>query len=77
MQIKQKAIQIIDSVRQHGFGHALEQVEHFADSKAVALEEWKNFYCDACKVEINGEFDWGMHLKSKRHIKQVKYEEKK
>jgi hypothetical protein len=28
-------------------------------------------------VEINGEFDWGMHLKSKRHIKQVKYEEKK
>jgi hypothetical protein len=43
----------------------------------VPLEEWKNFYCEACKLEINGYFDWGMHLKSKKHIKQVKYEEKK
>jgi len=30
---------------------------------------WKRFTCDICEITINGENEWDVHLKSKRHKK--------
>ena len=34
------------------------------------LEEWKRYYCDICKCEMNGENDYNSHMKSNKHKKQ-------
>ena len=34
------------------------------------LEEWKRYYCDVCKCEMNGENDYNSHMKSNKHKKQ-------
>jgi len=32
-------------------------------------KNWKRFTCDVCQVTINGQSEWDVHLKSKRHKK--------
>lgn len=31
------------------------------------LEDWKKFFCESCKKELNGKKEWEVHLKSKKH----------
>lgn len=41
------------------------------------LEEWKRYFCDICKCEINGENDYKSHMKSNKHKKQKEKLKKK
>ena len=34
------------------------------------MEDWKRYYCDICKCEINGENDYNSHMKSNKHKKK-------
>ena len=34
------------------------------------IEDWKRYFCDICKCEINGENDYNSHMKSNKHKKQ-------
>ena len=34
------------------------------------IEDWKRYYCDICKCEINGDNDYNLHMKSNKHKKQ-------
>lgn len=45
--------------------------------KQESLDEWKKYYCEACKIELNGLYNWNCHVESKRHKSQVKFEEKR
>ncbi|KAL4505263.1 hypothetical protein ABPG72_016330 [Tetrahymena utriculariae] len=40
------------------------------------LKEWKNYYCEICKREINGELNWSIHNTSRKHKKAIKHIEK-
>ena len=34
------------------------------------FEEWKRYFCDICKCEMNGESEYNNHMKSNKHKKQ-------
>ena len=34
------------------------------------MEEWKRYYCDICKCELNGDNNYNLHMKSNKHKKQ-------
>ena len=43
---------------------------NIVDSIKNKMEDWKRYYCDICKCEINGENDYNSHMKSNKHKKQ-------
>ena len=34
------------------------------------IEDWKRYYCDICKCELNGDNNYNLHMKSNKHKKQ-------
>lgn len=76
-QIATKAKEILDLIINKGFEAVQEREEEFHENKNEPLEEWKKYFCQACNLELNGLYYWNCHISSKKHIKQVKHEEKK
>ena len=69
---------MLETIRKDGFGSVMEGEEEFKkEGNVESLEEWKKYYCEVCRQELNGGYSWKLHLQSKRHQKHVKYEEKR
>jgi len=63
--IKEYIPQIIDYLNNNDYIKIID-----SNKNKNKLEEWKRYYCDICKCEMNGENDYNSHMKSNKHKKQ-------
>lgn len=73
-----RAKQIVETVRREGLGAVREERAEFSRGGRVeSLQEWRKYYCEACRLELNGQYNWNCHIESKKHQKQAKFVEKR
>ena len=63
--LKEYIPQIIDYLNNNEYINIIDE-----NKNKNKLEDWKRYYCDVCKCEMNGENDYNSHMKSNKHKKQ-------
>lgn len=52
--VKNKAIHVLNLIRDKGFGELKESVKEFRENQHEGIMEWKKYQCEDCGIEVNG-----------------------
>lgn len=52
--VKNRAIHVLNLIRDKGFGELKESVKEFRANQHEGIMEWRKYQCEHCGVEVNG-----------------------